>query len=132
MTVRLDLDPNKRICKWCGKEIEGKGWKDGPNTYCNFQCFSAKTWWQMLGLALFMTPIIAAITTPWMRGVFLEEWRILGPFWSLVGYYVFILVAFLALLFFYYVAYVGWRVRTREKELHTPDYPVDEFRTYDQ
>jgi hypothetical protein len=125
------MTSEKELCKWCGKEIEGKGWKDGPNIYCNFQCFSANSCWHMLGIALFMTPIVVAITTPWMQGVLLEKWQMLGPFWSLVCNYVFISIALLTLLFLYYTAFLGWRVRSNETDPIDSTYPSEEYRTYD-
>ena len=85
----------------------------------------------MLGIAIFMTPIVAALTTPWMQRVLIERWQILGPFWSVVGYYVFILIALLTLLFFYYTAFLGWRVRSNESDAIDSTYPSEEYRTYD-
>lgn len=122
---------DKRICKWCEKEIEGKGWKDGPNIYCNFRCFSAKNCWPMLGIALFLTPIIGLLATPWMQEVFIEDWIFLGPIWSSVAYYGFLGIAGLTVLWFYYTVYLGWRVRKSKTESFDSSFPTEEFRTYD-
>lgn len=47
---------NPLFCKWCKKEIEGKGWSDGPNRYCDHRCFSAQTFWVYVVISLFIVP----------------------------------------------------------------------------
>ena len=48
-------------CKWCKKEIEGKGWSDGPARYCNHRCFAAKSFWGFILVSLFMVPFTILI-----------------------------------------------------------------------
>jgi hypothetical protein len=122
---------DRRICKWCGKEIEGKGWKDGPNIYCDFECFSAKNCWLILGLIIFFTPLILLLATPDMQDWILDRWSGLGPFLSLLAYYIFLTFSFLMLLSFYYSMYMGWRVRNQEKDLSDSIYPSEKLETYD-
>lgn len=48
-------------CKWCKKEIEGKGWTDGPARYCDHRCFSAQTFWVFVACSLFLVPLTILI-----------------------------------------------------------------------
>jgi hypothetical protein len=85
----------------------------------------------MLGMALFFTPIIGLLATPWMREVIIEDWIFLGPIWSSVAYYGFLGIASLTVLWFYYIVYLGWRVRKGETDLIDSSSPTEKLRTYD-
>ena len=128
MDVKIAL-----FCNWCKKPIEGKGWADGSDRYCNHRCWSAKLMPVFIACSFFLIPFAALIFLNPTLLVIMFFHGVNDPI-SLIGesLFAFLLVAgfivavFLTTVGMVYSSYVGFRERRianhRAPDSHTMYY----------
>ena len=125
---------NPLFCKWCKKEIEGKGWSDGPARYCNHRCFSAKSFWGFVACSLFLVPFtILIIVYPDLLIRMLIN-PSADPIAAVAGSPVlmliivgFLVAVTLTTIGFAYSAYVGWIERRSAKSEDDQQYSHTQY-----